>query len=54
MKRLPDHILEQLDQLIDEGKSTEEIAFLMRLSRETVESARRERLNTTSAGVARR
>lgn len=54
MRRLPDHIVEQLHHLIDEGKPVEEIVFMMRLSRETVESAIRERLNTTSAGVARR
>jgi DNA-binding NarL/FixJ family response regulator len=46
MTTLPDHIVEQLNQLIDEGKSTKEIAFMMRLTRETVESAKRERRNT--------
>jgi len=48
MNKLPEHIEEQLNQLIDEGMPVDKIAFMMRLSREVVESAIKERhLNTT-------
>ena len=48
MTDLPQHILEQLRQLIDEKVPIEEICFLMDLSQEIVE-AEIERLNTTRA-----
>jgi len=38
MKALPEHIQEELHRLIREGLPAEQIAFMMRLSRETVES----------------
>jgi DNA-directed RNA polymerase specialized sigma24 family protein len=46
MTTLPKHIETQLHRLIREGLPADEIAFVMRLSRETVESEM-SRLNTT-------
>lgn len=46
MNKLPDHVETQLHRLIQEGLPVDQIAFMMRLSRETVESEV-ERLNTT-------
>jgi DNA-binding NarL/FixJ family response regulator len=54
MNGLPQHIVVEMNRLIDEGKPVEEIAFMMRLSRETVEAAKRQRVNTTPAKVATR
>jgi hypothetical protein len=48
MKKLPVHIEEQLNRLIDEGMPADEITFMMRLSRDVVDSAiEARRLNTT-------
>ena len=47
MKKLPEHVETQLHRLIEEGLPVDKIAFMMRLSRDTVESAI-ERLNTTN------
>jgi hypothetical protein len=47
MNKLPEHIEAQLNRFIDAGKPVEEIAFMMRLGRETVELAIQERVNTT-------
>lgn len=46
MKRLPEHVLKQLHKLIREGMEVDQIAFMMRLSKETVE-AEKQRLSTT-------
>jgi hypothetical protein len=55
MNKLPEHIEVQLNGLIDAGKSVDEIAFMMRLSRETVESAiEARRVNTTKEEPAKK
>lgn len=46
MNDLPPHIAAQLHRLIEEGLPADEIAFMMRLSREFVE-AEISRINTT-------
>ncbi len=46
MTELPKHILAQLHKLIGEGLPAAEIAFMMRLSQDTVD-AEIERFNTT-------
>jgi hypothetical protein len=46
MTELPEHIRFQMRRLIAEGKSAEEIAFMMRLDPKVVDSEI-ERLNTT-------
>jgi hypothetical protein len=46
MNTLPKHILAELHRLIGEGLPAEQIAFMMRLSREVVD-AEIERFNTT-------
>ena len=46
MNKLPEHVEAQLHRLIEEELSVEQIAFMMRLDREIVESEI-ERLNTT-------
>jgi hypothetical protein len=51
MTTLPKHILAQLHRLIAEGVPADEIAFMMRLSREVVD-AEIERFNTTKRKVA--
>ena len=47
MTDLPEHIRTQLRELIEEGLPAEQIAFMMRLDREVVESEIM-RLNTTN------
>ena len=46
MNKLPEHVEAQLHRLIEEGLSAKQIAFMMRLSRQTVETEI-ERFNTT-------
>ncbi len=46
MNKLPEHVVAQLHRLIEEGLPADQIAFMMRLSREMVESEI-ERFNTT-------
>jgi hypothetical protein len=54
MNSLPEHIAHELNRLIDEGKPTDEIVFMMRLSHEIVEAAKRGRANTTPMKVGTR
>ena len=51
MSELPKHIVDQMRELIREGKSADEIAFMMRVSRVVVEFEI-ERVNTTEKRVA--
>lgn len=54
MNKLPDHIQAQLRRLIAEGLPVEQIAFMMRLSRETVEAEIRQGTDTVQSKEATR
>ena len=49
MNKLPDHIQAQLRRLIAEGLPAEQIAFMMRLSREIVDAEIRQGTDTVRA-----
>ncbi len=51
MNKLPEHVEAQLHRLIEEGLPVDQIAFMMRLSRKTVESEI-EPFNTTKTKLS--